>query len=99
MVVGPCEAQIEIDVTRGAHTRFSYLEKLYEFLLDAEVEAESDDEMILHHRQCALRLYLMYLVGTTIFMEKSVTYVNVVDLTYFIDLERIGNVRLFYPII
>lgn len=31
----------------------------------------------------------MYLVGTTIFMSKSATYVDVVYLAYFIDLKRI----------
>lgn len=71
------EAQIEIDTTIGAHARFPYLEKLYKYHLDMVMEAKGDDEQVLHHRQCGLRSYLMYLVDTTIFMYKSATYIDV----------------------
>lgn len=59
---------------------------MYKYHMDVEVEAKGDDEQVLFHRQCALRLYFMYLVDTSLFMDKSETYVEVVYLTYFIDL-------------
>lgn len=44
-----------------------------------------------YHRQCALRCYLLFLVGTSIFVDKSEIYVDVVYLKYFIDLTMIHN--------
>lgn len=38
------EAQIELDATRGAHARFLLVVKMYKYHMDAEVEAECDDE-------------------------------------------------------
>lgn len=83
------EAQEEFDATRGIHAQFSYLEELYKYHQVSAVEVEADDEEVLFHRQYAFRSYFMYLVDTIIFMEKSATYVDVVYMTYFVDLERI----------
>lgn len=83
------EAEQELDATRGAHAWFSYLDGLYKSNSVASVEAESDDKNVLFHIQYALRSYFIYLVDTTIFMDISLTYVDVVYVTYFTDLERI----------
>lgn len=53
------------------------------------MEAEGDEEHVLYRRRCALSSYLMYLINTAIFVDKSVTYVDLIHLTYFIDLEMI----------
>lgn len=50
------------------------------------MEAEGDDEQVLFHIQYALRSDFLYLVDTTIFVDKSATYVDLVYLTYFINL-------------
>lgn len=84
----PGETQIGINATRGVHARFSYLEKLYEYHRVSLMENEGDDKKTLYHRQCAIRSYLMHLVSKTIFLDKSATCIDVVYLTYYIDLER-----------
>lgn len=77
----------ELDDTRDAHARFGFLENLYTHHLDMVVYA--DGEHAMYHRACALRSYLIYLVGPSIFMDNNAFYVDVVYLRYFIDLERI----------
>lgn len=83
------EVQEELDATIGGHARFSYLGDLYKYYLVAAVEDKVDEEWVLFYRQCALRLCFLYLVDTIIFVEKNTTYVNVVYVTYFTNLERI----------
>ncbi|XP_050895966.1 protein MAINTENANCE OF MERISTEMS-like [Lathyrus oleraceus] len=41
------------------------------------------------HKSHALRAYMLYLVGTVIFVDKSVTYIDVIYLCYLVDFERI----------
>lgn len=53
------------------------------------LEVDGDDAQIMHHRACALKSYLMYLVGKSIFVDEISYYVDVVDLRYFIDFECI----------
>lgn len=74
-----------MDDTKGCHARFSFLDEVYKDHLVVVVESDSDDAHDLHHRARVLMSYLMYLVDTFIFMDKSVYYVNVVYLKYFID--------------
>lgn len=38
-----------------------------------------------------MKAYLLYLVGTVIFMDKIVTYVDIVYLRYFEDFEQIHD--------
>lgn len=83
------DAQQEIEDTRGCHIEFGFQDKVQRYHLDVVVKADDDDTHVVYRRVCALRLYLMYLVGTSIFVDKSVYYVNVVYLRYFIDLEMI----------
>ena len=53
------------------------------------VDAEGDDMHVVYHRHCALRCYLLFLVGTSMFVDKSATYIDVIYLKYFIDLRMI----------
>lgn len=74
---------------------------MYKYHLAAAVDAEDEDEHVLFHIQYSLMSYFMYLVGTIIFMKKNATYINVVYLTFYIELERIheynwGLARLVY---
>ena len=77
-----------MDDTRGCHVRFRFLERSYIYDLNAAVEA-NDNAHITHHKVCALRSHLLYLVDMSIFVDKNAYYVNVVYLRYFIDLGRI----------
>lgn len=57
--------------------------------MNAVVDTGSDEARVTYHRVYALRTYFMILVGTIIFLDKSVGYVEVVYIKYFTDLERI----------
>lgn len=57
--------------------------------LNAIVSVVSDDAQVAYHRKSALKTCFLILVGTRIFMDKSATYVDVVYLKYFMDLEQI----------
>lgn len=57
--------------------------------LNATVDAATNDARVEYYRVCTLKSYVMILVGTCIFMDKSTTYVDIVYNKYFIDLERI----------
>lgn len=92
------KAQQELDDTRWCHARFSFLIDLHEHHLDASVEADGGDSRVAYHKACALRLYLLVLAEMSIFTDKIATYVNVIYLRYFINLERICkyNYRVSY---
>lgn len=68
----PEEVMKELDKTRGARARFVYLMKIYEDAILSAQHVDGDDEQVTLHRSHALRAYLLYLVGTAIFMDKSV---------------------------
>lgn len=51
--------------------------------------AAGNDEYVMQHKAYTMRAYMLYLVGKSIFVDKSVTCVDVVHLRYFVDLERI----------
>lgn len=78
-------AKEPIDII-GSHDRFSFLEKIYKEHLQWIMGAEGDDMQVEHHQTYALRCYILFFVGTSIFVDKSATYVDVVYLKYFIDL-------------
>ena len=73
------EAMVETSATRGAYVRFSWLRDVY------AVQLQED------HLENAARAFLLYLVGTTIFADKSSTYVSVVYLELFRDLDTVGR--------
>ena len=73
----------------GAHARFEYLKKIYEAEIFIAKQAAGDDEQVADHKVHAMRAYQLYLVGTFIFVDKSVSYTDVIYLQYFLDFERI----------
>ena len=79
----------ELGKTNGAHAKFVYLKKVYEDAILSAQHVDGDDEQVVIHIPYALRAYLLYLVDTTIFMDKSATYTYIVYLRYFVDFERI----------
>lgn len=87
--IKPTEVANEVSGTRGAHARIKFLKELYKDHLQWVRNVRIDDIQVDYHRQCILRCYLMFLVGISIFVNKSVTYVDVVYLKYFIDLTKI----------
>lgn len=55
----------------------------------AEKQVDGDDEQVMYLRAYAMSSYLLYLVGTPIFVDKSSYYVDVIYLKYVTDLKRI----------
>ena len=55
--------------------------------MDDVEQAAGDNEQVVQHRAYTLRAYLLYLIDTPIFVEESVSYVDVVYLRYFFDLK------------
>jgi len=49
------------------------------------------DEEVQRLRDQALRIYLLFLVGITLFTDKSANYVDVVCVRYFRDLEVVAG--------
>lgn len=84
------DALKEVNMTKGAHCRFSYLEMIFKERLneqrDLTVEYGVTGEVQRLQDQ-AVRIYLLYLVGITIFSDKSQWAVDVVYLKYFRDLD------------
>lgn len=66
-----------------------FLKKLYIDHVKGEKDAKGDDEQVEYNRHYTLRCYLLLLVGTSMFVDKNATYVDVVYLKYFIDLTMI----------
>ncbi|CAL5211018.1 unnamed protein product [Lathyrus oleraceus] len=87
--VGQMDALMQCESTRGAHAKFSYLETVCQNNLELVENVDDNDLQVTYHRECALRCFLIFLVGTSLFVDKSGTYVNVAYLKYFIDLSVI----------
>ncbi|GAU22781.1 hypothetical protein TSUD_142200 [Trifolium subterraneum] len=79
---------------KGAHIGFPKLEEIYvdnlKLALQAEHNIESDDELR-YYRECTVRAFLLYLIGATIFTNKSSQYVDVIFLTYLQDLSEVNT--------
>jgi hypothetical protein len=91
------DALDEVNDTRGAHARFSYLMRIFKERLMKQLKFDNEGGMKEEVRKFwdqALRIYLMYLVGITLFTDKSTTYVDVVYLRYFRDLEVVAGFSL-----
>ncbi|MCI57864.1 serine/threonine-protein phosphatase 7 long form-like protein, partial [Trifolium medium] len=71
----------EVTQTRGAHTQFTYLRDLFEKHLQCVVryKEQGNEEDAENYQDCAVKLYLLILVGNTIFTNMSKAHVN---LTY-----------------
>lgn len=68
---------------------FGFLERMYAHHLTNAEHADGDNEHLTQYRTYALRACLLCLVGTFIFVDKSVYQVDIVYLRYFIDFEWI----------
>ncbi|CAL5198435.1 unnamed protein product [Lathyrus oleraceus] len=79
----------KMDRTRGAHARLEFVKKVYTYELQRAEKTKGDDEQERNHIVYAMRAYLLYLLGTMIFVEKSATYTDVIYLLCFEDFERI----------
>lgn len=80
------DALMQCESTRGAHSNFCYLETLFQNNLELAESADNNDLQVIYHWECALRCFLLFLVDTSIFVEKSATYVDLAYLKYFINL-------------
>lgn len=62
--VDPMDAQMQCESTRGAHAKFPYLE--------LAKNADNDDLQVTYHMECALRCFILFLVGMSIFLWTKV---------------------------
>jgi len=77
------DALKEVTETRGAYARFSYLRKILKQRLQLQLELDIEggmEEEVQSLQDQALHIYLLFLVGITVFINKSVNYVDVVYL-------------------
>ncbi|XP_058772604.1 uncharacterized protein LOC131646596 [Vicia villosa] len=93
-------ADYECRTKNGAHVRFSTLKEIYEHHLvaAARTEDEGDAVFVEYYRACALRYWFMFLVGTSLFVDKSGTYVDMTYLRYIIDLSTSWIISYFHCI-
>lgn len=56
---------------------------------DVSEQVDGDDEQVMRHRSYAFKTCLLHLVSTSIFVDKSFYYIDMVYLRYFTNLERI----------
>jgi hypothetical protein len=84
----------EFNKMKGAHIGFPKLAQLYfdnlNFALKAEHEKDPEDD-IQFYRDCTIRCFLLYLLGATLFTNKSTQYVDVIFLTYLQDLNVVNT--------
>ncbi|XP_058783827.1 protein MAIN-LIKE 1-like [Vicia villosa] len=73
----PNDALEEVQRIRGAHVRFSFLQRQYVA------------QLIAAHREQALRCYFLYLIGAQLFVDTSSSYIDIVYLTYLSDITHI----------
>ncbi|XP_058742319.1 uncharacterized protein LOC131614782 [Vicia villosa] len=83
------DALEEVEITRGADVRFHTLQRIYDVEILAALEAVSDEAEANIHKEWVLRCYLLYLIGTQLFVDMSSTYKDVVYLTYLSDIARV----------
>ncbi|GAU27956.1 hypothetical protein TSUD_146740 [Trifolium subterraneum] len=79
---------------KGAHIGFPMLETIYAANLRKALKTEEDEEseeVVQNYRDCTIRAFLLYLIGGTIFTNKSMQYVYVIFLTYLQDLSLVNT--------
>jgi len=88
------DALKEVEKTKGAHCQFGYLERIFKERLkeqrDLVIEYGVTEEVRMLRDQCVC-IYLLYLVGITIFTDKSQWAVDVVYLRHFRDLDLVAG--------
>jgi hypothetical protein len=90
----PGDALIEVEKTKGAHCRFSYLERIFKDRLKEQRDLTAEygvTKEVERMRDQDVRIYLLYLVGITIFSDKSQWAADVVYLKYFRDLDLVAG--------
>lgn len=78
----------QVRKTIGAHEHFGWLITIFKEHLQ---EAASDIPEMQKKRDQVVHIYLPYLVGITLFTNKSANYVNVTYLKYFRDQKPISD--------
>ncbi|RHN51109.1 putative protein-serine/threonine phosphatase [Medicago truncatula] len=90
----PGDAVVEVTPNRGAHCRFSYLRRIFKDRLLQQLELENEYGVTQEVRGLwdqVVRIYLLYLIGITLFTDKSQTAMDVVYLRYFRDLDVVAE--------
>jgi hypothetical protein len=88
------KCRAEFKKMKGAHIGFPMLEKIYAANLRRALKAEEEEEeeeVVQNYRDCTIRAFLLYLIGGTIFTNKSMQYVDVIFLTYLQDLSLVNT--------
>jgi len=91
----PGEALVEVTKTKGAHCRFGYLQRIFKQRMKKQLELKTEHGSVTQEvqrmRDQVIRIYLLYLVGITIFTNKSQNVVDVVYLRYFRDFDLVAS--------
>jgi hypothetical protein len=89
------DAKTEFEKTNGAHIGFPKLLQLYLDNLNlaekADLDEEATEEEKEFYKDCTLRCFFLYLLGSTLFTNKSSQYVDVIFLTYLQDLDVVNT--------
>jgi hypothetical protein len=89
------DAQEEFDKMKGAHVSFAKLLEIYHdnlnLALAAEDNEDEEEETVEFLRDCTVRAFLLYLIGGTLFTNKSVQYVDLIFLSYLQDIPLINT--------
>ena len=88
------DALKEVEKTKGAHCRFSYLERIFKERLKEQRDLKTEygvTQEVQRLRDQTVRIYLLYLVGIMIFTDKSQWAVDVVYLRYFRNLDNVAG--------
>jgi len=84
------DALLEVTHTKGAHFQFSSLRMIFKERMLEQLTLENEygvTQEVRSLRDQAVRTYFLYLVGITLFTDKSQTDVDVVYLRYYKDLD------------
>jgi hypothetical protein len=79
----PGETVVEVTKTKGTHCRFIYVRMIFKDRMLEQLALETEHgvtQEVQRLRDQAVRIYLLYLVGITLFTDKSATAVDVVYL-------------------
>jgi hypothetical protein len=98
VLLGTTDREVENEVrkTKGAHIRFVFLKELISRHLDRmrTTRRDKDPDGEEKAKELEMRVYLMLLVGTTIFSNKAKNYVDLTYLDYFRHLDRVPSYAL-----
>ena len=87
----PGDARKNVDQTKGAHAKFSFLRNMLVQSFEDVAEAKAEGDLVRRNtcRDQCICIFLLYLLGVTIFSDKSQYYVDVTYLRYLTDVEMI----------